>query len=150
MGVPVLLTRDVPHLGKRGEIKTVPEGYARNFLVRRGLGILATSAVREKDRTEREQKELSRTTAQTHCKEEAKRLKTVTLSFTLKAGEKGELFGSVKAVDIEHALRAQGLVYGTPTLERPLKTAGMHTIAVTFSDGLQSAVAVEIKATPRF
>lgn len=149
MGVPVLLIRDVPHLGKRGEIKTVPEGYARNFLVHRGLGVIATTAVREKDRTEREQKERSHTATHAQFEKEAQRLATITLSFTLKAGEKGELFGSVKATDIERALHAQGFTYGVPTLERPLKTVGTHTVPITFGEGIRGNVCVQIEATSR-
>ena len=104
----IILQEDIEKLGTRGEVVSVKEGYARNFLLPRKLALEASpgnlkrlekirTTLAKRTSTEREQ-----------AQKQAELLKDVTLTFSRKAGENDQLFGSVTAGDIAEALAAQG------------------------------------------
>lgn len=144
----VILRREVKGVGKPGDVKEVADGYALNFLLPRGLAVAAsTSALaalqREKDATaahrEREQAE---------AKALAARLETASLSFSLKGGAQGRVFGSVTNRDIADALAAQG--FGTidrakVQLDEPLKALGTHRVEIRLLPEVRAHVTVRIE-----
>ena len=104
----IILQEDVEKLGNRGQVVTVKDGYARNYLLPRKLAIAANpsnmkrlekmrAAFAKKEATERES-----------AQQQAAQLATVKLALSRKAGENDQLFGSVTAGDIADALKAQG------------------------------------------
>ncbi|MFN2119408.1 MAG: 50S ribosomal protein L9 [Anaerolineales bacterium] len=103
----VLLTKDGYKLGRAGDIKKVADGYARNFLMPKGLAVLATpGSLKTADRI-RAQAEIRRTALNSELKDLADTVNGVTLTFAVKAGETGKLYGSVTTLDVATAIQEQ-------------------------------------------
>lgn len=104
----IILKQDVNNLGNKDEIVKVKEGYGRNFLLPKGLGILASESNRkvlaETQRQRAHKEEKIRTEAQAM----ATKLTSTTIQVGAKVGETGKIFGSVNAIQIAEALKKQG------------------------------------------
>ena len=128
----VILRDDVEKLGHAGDVVSVKNGYARNYLLPRGLAYPATDG--NKRRLESEQKSRSRRAEAevTEARELATRLEAVSLSFTMKAGEGDKLFGSVTSSDIAERLKAEGFTVDKKTVElsEPIKALGVYKVPV--------------------
>ena len=143
----IILQKDVPALGRRGEIKNVPDGYARNFLLKRGLAIAATEEAtsvleRQKDSDQKKkEKELAQ------LSELSKKLNGLALKTTLKLGEKGEAFGSIGAAKIMSLLEEKGFHIGKSNiaLEHPVKTLGEHKVKIKLEHGLETEIKLTIE-----
>jgi large subunit ribosomal protein L9 len=143
--VKIILTRDVHNLGLAGDVKNVATGYARNYLIPKGLATKATaSALKEFERllateTRRGERLAARAEAL------VQRLSEITLVFEAKASEKGRLFGSVTTADMAEALERQiGEKFDRRKhiLSEPLRQVGEHVISVR----LTPEVVAEVKA----
>jgi large subunit ribosomal protein L9 len=138
----VIFLKDVKGAGRKGELKEVRDGYARNFLLTRGLAAVATTKMMAElaalEIKKKHQEEFIRAEAY----EEAATAEKLTLRFTRRAGERGEIFGSVSASDIHEALQKEGLQHAEVALERALKTVGIHTVSLKFPGGLASSCSV--------
>ncbi|MBR4058195.1 MAG: 50S ribosomal protein L9 [Oscillospiraceae bacterium] len=103
----VIFKTDVRGQGKKGEMKEVSDGYARNYLLPKGLAEAATqdnlNAMRLRDAAKKKQMEKEKALAQ----ENAKKLESIVVKIPAKAGDKGRLFGSVTSKEISEALKAQ-------------------------------------------
>ena len=143
----VILQKDVPALGKRGEIKNVPDGYARNFLIRRGLAIAATEeAMGELERQKTsEQHKKEKEFAQ--LRELSKKLNGLALKTTLKLGERGDAFGSVSPAKIISLMEEKGFHIGKSNiaLEHPIKTLGEHKVKIKLEHGLEAEIKLTIE-----
>jgi large subunit ribosomal protein L9 len=104
----VILRDHVEHLGTRGQIVKVADGYARNYLLPRNLALVATEG--NKKRVERERKIAEAREAEERAASEAiaTRLTALELTFTRRVGETEQLYGSVTSQDIADALKAKG------------------------------------------
>jgi large subunit ribosomal protein L9 len=142
----VLLLKTVKDLGKQGEIVEANEGYARNFLIARGLAAPATEGAKEysaklkrleEKRLAKEQEELKALTA---------RIAASSCTITRKAADDGKLFGSVTNADIADALRSQGLEVDKKAihLSDHIKTTGVFTVSVRPGAGHEASVKVWI------
>lgn len=143
----VLLTRDVTKLGKAGTVKTVADGYARNYLLAQGLAVLATAgAVKQADSLAKsEQKRQSLLAADASSL--AEQLQAVTLTFHMRAGEEGKLYGSVTSANIVDELkRTTGLDIDRHKLElrEPLRSLGAHKVAVRLASELAPEITVNV------
>jgi len=126
----IILQEDVEKLGTRGQVVTVAEGYARNFLLPRKLALEATPGNMkrlEKMRVAFAKKEATEKGA---AEDLAKLLAGVSLSLVRKAGENDQLFGSVTSADVSDALAAQGYVIDKRkiVLDDPIKLVGEFEI----------------------
>jgi len=138
----VILREDVEKLGTRGQLVKVAPGYARNFLLPKRLAVAATESNKKIVEQER----------QAHLRKEAKivaeaadlgkLMEAVVITITQKAGENGQLFGSVTSKDIAEALEAQGYTIERRkvALEEPIKSLGEYKVPVR----LHRDVTVEI------
>lgn len=129
----VILQKDIPKVGRRNDIKEIPDGYARNFMLPKGLAIVATSkAIAEIDKIKslkQAEKEVEKNLLAKNLKE----LESVTVTISVSANESGHLFSSVHAKDIaEELLRSHRLsiLAESIVLPLPIKTLGEHTIQV--------------------
>ncbi len=104
----ILLREDLDNLGGRGEIVKVKSGYARNYLLPRKIATLATKG--NLQQIEQERAALLKKSAQdkSTAEAQAEQMRDISLSFERKAGESGQLFGSVTSMDIADALQAKG------------------------------------------
>jgi large subunit ribosomal protein L9 len=143
--VKVILREDLEKLGDAGEIVTVKPGYARNFLLPRGLAYEATASnVRqleaEKRRTEQRAKRDF-----LEARRRASQLEGLSLTFHAKAGEESKLFGSITSADIADRVKEQGFDFEIDRrqieLEDPIKALGVYTVAIR----LHTEVKPEIK-----
>ena len=143
----VILQEDVDNLGQIGDVVRVRDGYARNYLLPRGLAIAADPRnlrVLEHQRRVATQK-LDRQRKAGEAL--AQRLAAATVRVKARAGEEGRLFGSVTNMDIERLLEEQG--FDVPRrrilLEDPIKAIGTYTVAIQIARDLQTAITVIVE-----
>src|SRR5437016_13179313 len=105
----IILRADVQHLGKVGEVVKVKDGYARNYLLPKGLADPATEAKEKKLAYEGERLAKQRAVEKTACEGEAARLAEVQLTFEVKVGDEEKLYGSVTASDIQRKIEELGI-----------------------------------------
>ena len=129
----VLLLKDIKRLGKAGETKKVADGYARNYLLPRGLAVLATAGAIRRTEVQQAIEEQRQERIRTDGSALAERLAEISLVFKVKASEKGRLYGSVTAADIAAEIEKQT---GHPIdkrkveMEEPIHLLGTHKIPV--------------------
>ncbi|OQA23402.1 MAG: 50S ribosomal protein L9 [Chloroflexi bacterium ADurb.Bin360] len=145
----VVLKHDVKGLGKANEVKSVSEGYARNFLIPRGLAIPATKESLEM--VAREQQHVTTIAAQQRARAEAMaaRLKDKPLLFKVKAGETGRMYGSITAKDIAEAIgKALGAEFDKRMveLEHPIRQTGVHLVELKLPANVTGQVQVVVEA----
>jgi len=148
MAVEVILRNDVPHLGKIGEVVRVKPGYARNFLLPRGL---AVEANRRNLRMLEHQKRIIAAKAEREHKAAqaaAARLEGLRLTVRARAGEEGRLFGSVTNLDVERLLAEQGFTIDRRriALEEPIKQLGTFPIVVQVGAEARATVQLTVEA----
>jgi large subunit ribosomal protein L9 len=142
----VILKEDVPKLGSRGDVVKVAEGYGRNFLLPKKLAIEATSGNKnvieqmKAASVRRAQKDKSEAEAL------AQQLGEVTLSFTRRAGEHDQLFGSVTSSDIAAELEKKGFEIDRRkiVLDEPLKTVGEFPVAIRIFREVTGTIKVQV------
>src|SRR5256885_9487335 len=133
VAVRVIIKAGVRGLGRPGDVKEVADGYARNYLLPKGLAIEATGGELKHLAQERESVKSKRDRAHGDAEDLAKRLHEVTLMFKLKAGGQGKTFGSVTTKEIADALTKEVKTEIDKTkvvLHEALKTLGVHTVEV--------------------
>jgi len=146
----VILKEDVPKLGARGDVVKVAEGYGRNFLLPHKLAIEATRGNRAVIEQMKQAALRRAATDKAEAEAQAKLLETVTLSFTRKAGEKDQLFGSVTSSDIGAALEAKGYSLDRRKihLDEPLKHIGEFKVPIRLYKGVDATVKVTVDKEP--
>ena len=144
----VILKQDIKGVGKKDQVIEAADGYARNFLFKRGLAVPADTgnmnSLKNKQQSVQYHKELDYKEAQ----EIDKRLQKETLKFQLKAGSNGKLFGGVTPKDISEKLKADLNidVDKKNILTDTIKTTGVTTVELKLNEGVNSKVKVLIVA----
>ncbi len=144
----LILRENVPSLGKAGELVRVKPGYARNFLLPRGLAFEATAGNRKAIEAQQKANAARLAEERAAAQAVAAKLATLTLEFSAKAGEDGKLFGSVTSGDIADKLAAAGheIDKRKIDLEHPLKQLGFHTVSIRLTGDVTADVKVNISA----
>ncbi len=144
----VILLQDVKGQGKKGEVVDVNEGYARNFLIKKGLAEIATAS-KLNDLTQK------KAAADYHKAEEVKATKALAAEIKgksfivkIKAGQNGKVFGSVTGANIADALQAAGYDVDKKkvVLPQPIKTLGTYDVDLKLMEGISSKIAVVVEA----
>jgi large subunit ribosomal protein L9 len=140
----VILRQDIEKLGLAGEIVTVKDGYARNFLLPRGLAFRATESNKRRLEAERAQRAKKIAGEAASARDVAERLEQFSLTFTMKAGEGDKLFGSVTAADVAERLEAEGFPVEKKQVEldEPLKALGVYKVPVRLHADVKPEVRV--------
>ena len=142
----VILKEDIANVGKIGEVVRVRDGYARNYLLPRGLVLPANKknlkAFEHQKKIVADQKQKIMRNAQTV----GDQLTGITVSISMRAGEEGKLFGSVTNIHIEKALKAQGLSVDRRKiqLEEPIKNLGDFDVPVRLTAELTVPIKVSV------
>jgi large subunit ribosomal protein L9 len=142
----VILTADLSHLGKVGQVIEVANGYGRNYLIPRGFAILATPA----NERSLAQQQKTRLVREAKNKAEAEALATqlhaLSLRIAKKTGEGERLYGSVTSMDIADLLKARGISLDRRriVLDTPLKTLGMHKVPIRLHPEVVAEVEVAV------
>ncbi len=144
----VILTDDVKGQGKKGDMINVSDGYARNFLLPKGLATEATkTAINEMKgkadaKAYREEKELEA------AKELAAKIESVSVTIESKSGDNGKLFGSITSADVADALKMQGHIVVDKkkiVLHDPIKSVGEYQLPVKVHAGVSATLKVTVK-----
>jgi len=144
----VILREDVPNLGTVGDLVKVKPGYARNYLLPRGLAVVAdrrnVGELEHQKRLVADKRERDRRQAETF----AQKLTQLRLTLTARAGEEGKLFGSVTNIDIEKVLAEHGFTIERRRirLEEPIKSIGEHLVPIHLGVGVDVHVTVVVEA----
>jgi large subunit ribosomal protein L9 len=143
----IILQEDVEKLGTRGQLVDVAEGYARNFLLPRKLGLEATPGNMKRLEKMRAVFAKKEATEKDSAQKLAELLTGVSLTLVRKAGENDQLFGSVTAGDISDALAAQGYTIEKRkiTLADPIKLVGEYEIPVKLHREVSASVKLAVK-----
>lgn len=143
----IILLQDVKGQGKKGDLIDVNEGYARNFLIKKGLAEAAT-ATKINELNQKKQ-------ATAYHKEEelkamralAKEISGKTFTVKIKVGQTGKVFGSVTGADISEGLKQAGYDIDKKkiVLESPIKTVGVYEVALKLAEGIATKIKVDVQ-----
>jgi large subunit ribosomal protein L9 len=145
----IILIQDIQSLGYKDDIITVKDGYARNFLIPKGLAVNATTSAQKvhveilKQRAHKEEK------IKKEAQEIAEKLKNVTLTIGAKTSSKGKIFGSVNTIQLAEALKEKGFDIDRKHIsikEELIKEVGKYIAKVRFHKEVQVDVPFEIVA----
>lgn len=142
----VILQEDVANLGATGSVHTVADGYGRNFLLPRGMAVLADERNVHRLAHQTRQAEQRQTKALNAAKAVGAQLSSLSLSIKRKAGEEDKLFGSVTNQDIAEALSAQGVTVDRRSivLADPIRAIGVYQVIVKVHRDVEASVKVYV------
>jgi len=148
MSIEVILREHVEHLGQRGEIVKVADGYARNYLLPRKLALAVTAENKRQIERERARAETRDAEEVMEAQALQTRLETVELTIARRVGENETLYGSVTSSDIAEALATRQLVIDRRKIQlaEPLKTLGEHPVPVKLHRQVTATVRVKVVA----
>ena len=150
MPVQLILRDDVPNLGKIGDVVRVKPGYARNYLLPRGLAVEASP--KNLRVLEHQKRVIAAKADREHKSAEAsaKRLDGLQITVRARAGEEGRLFGSVTNMDVERLLADKGFQVERRriVLDEPIKQLGTYPITVQIGRAVRATVQLTVEAEP--
>ncbi|MRG95207.1 50S ribosomal protein L9 [Polyangium spumosum] len=145
--IHVVLTEDLPNVGKSGELVRVRPGFARNFLVPRGLAVGATAENVKRIEHEKRVAETRAAKSKKAAEELAQKLASVKLTITKPVGEGDRLYGSVTSRDVEEALAAQGFVVDRRRIELDtIKALGTYQVPIRLATSVTATIDVTVAA----
>ena len=144
----VILKKDVYNLGRSGEIKTVKDGYARNFLMPRGLVEAATEGALKAWKNSAEKRTKRQAAEDAALTELAKRLSAITLSFSRPVSEEGVMYGSVAKSDIIKNLAAADIEIDKDMIRLPasIKAVGTFEVEIALKPHIAAKIKVAVSA----
>jgi large subunit ribosomal protein L9 len=140
----VILRQAIEKLGQPGDVVKVSPGYARNFLLPRGIAFEATEGNKKRIAQEKQRLEAAESTRRGGAQELATKLEQVSLTFAARVGEEGKLFGSVTTADIAQQLEAQGfhIERRMIDLHEPIKALGVYRVPIRLHADVKPEVKV--------
>jgi len=142
----VILLERIGRLGQMGDVVTVKDGYARNFLLPQGKALRATKANRERFESQRAQLEAHNLERKSEAEAVATKLDGQSFIIIRQAGESGQLYGSVSTRDIAGAVSEGGFTIERRQvmLDRPIKSLGLHDIRIALHAEVTPHVAINV------
>jgi large subunit ribosomal protein L9 len=144
----VILTEEIRGLGTRGDVVSVKDGYARNYLLPKNLAREASAGNLKQIEHERRKWGLLAQQEKDAAQKAADKVKGVKITIEKRVGEHGHLFGSVTANEIADALMEKGIEVDKRKieLEQPIKTLGVHDVDVRLHRDVTAQIHVEVVA----
>ena len=144
----VILREHVDHLGRRGDIVKVAEGYARNYLLPRKLALAVTESNKRQIEREKKVAEVRESQERSQAEALAQRLAQIEIEIARRVGEHDALYGSVTSADIAHALQAKGFEIDKRKihLADPIKALGEVHVPVKIHRDVTAQVTVKVVA----
>jgi len=142
----IILRADVQHLGKIGEVVKVKDGYARNYLLPKGLAYPATEANKKKIAYEGERLAKQQASEKTAAEAEATKIADVELTFAVKVGEEDKLYGSITASDIQRKLEELGIKVDKRKIDLadPIRELGEFRVGIKIHPEVRPEVRVTV------
>ena len=142
----VILKQDVKGSGKKGDVIEVSDGYAKNFLIKRGLADAATSGGLNEIAQRRTADAYHKAENEKQMRELAKQVNGMSVKLPIRAGENGKVFGSVTTAQIAAALAEQGCDVDKKkvSVEGAIKTVGVFDAEIRFMEGVTAKIKVEV------
>jgi len=142
----IILRADVQHLGKIGEIVKVKDGYARNYLLPKGLAYPATEANKKKIAYEGERLSRQLAAEKSTAESEAAKLADIQLTFAVKVGEEQKLYGSITASDIQRKLEELGIHVDKRKIDlhEPIRELGDFQVGIKIHPEVRPEVRVTV------
>ncbi len=143
----IILQQDVPNLGKKGDLKDVAPGYARNLLIPRGMALEATPQRIREWKKRQEKEEMLNRQQEEQARNQAEKLKEVELVIKMPAGDGGRLFGSVTPADIAGKLSEIGFDVDKKDIEvdGPIKSLGSHIVSLKLHPGIKAEISIKVE-----
>jgi len=140
----IILRQDYQGLGKTGDVVKVKDGYARNFLIPKGIAYLASKENKKRLENELKLKSWRVEKEKLAAEELAKKLANVSCTIPVQVGEEDKLFGSVTSQNIAEALAAQGIEVDRRKiqLEEPIKSLGIYSVPIKLHSEVEATVKV--------
>lgn len=144
----VVLLKDVKGTGKKGEIKEVADGFAKNFLLKNGSAKVADNSALNENKRMSEASAYHKQQEILAAKELAKKLEGQTIKLKIKCGSNGKTFGSVTNKEISEGLEKSGIVLDKKKidLKEPIKTTGIYAVVAKIYPEISAKFNVEIVA----
>jgi large subunit ribosomal protein L9 len=144
----VVMLESMEGIGTVGQEVKVKDGYARNYLIPRGLALMASDKNIKAFKDKIQAKVRSEAKSKEHAQKFAEELQAVTLKFAVKTGQEGKLFGSITSQNIFDALQEKGFEIDKKkiALPEPIRHVGTHEVSVRLFPGVSAAVKVEVTA----
>ena len=148
MNVQVILSEDVPNLGRTGDVVKVRAGYARNYLLPRSLAVEANKKNLHEFEHNKRMAMLKRERQKSQSVSLKEKIEALTLVIAARAGEEGKLFGSVTNIDIERALREKGVDVDRRKihLPEPLKQLGDFSVPIRLEAEVEASLKLQVAA----
>lgn len=142
----VILLERIARLGQMGDVVSVKDGFARNFLLPQGKALRANAANKKEFEAQRTQLEARNLERKTEAQQVADKLDGKSFIVVRSAGETGQLYGSVSTRDIAEIITAEGFSIARTQIElnHPIKTIGLHSIMISLHPEVQVSVSINI------
>jgi large subunit ribosomal protein L9 len=145
----VILKEDVKNVGDKDEVVKVRDGFGRNYLIPRGLAVVATESAKKAAAEIQKQRSFKEEKLKKEAQESAAKIEKIVLSIGTKAGENGKIFGSVTPVQIADALKAKGFPIDRKQITLPdehIKTIGTYSAQLTLHKEVKVKLNFEVVA----
>ncbi|MCR5794600.1 MAG: 50S ribosomal protein L9 [Solobacterium sp.] len=142
----VILKQDVKKVGKKGQIVDVSDGYARNYLIARGLAVAETKRSLEILDVQKKEQAAVEAQKEAEARELAKQLEKITMTFKVNSGAEGRVFGSVSTKQITEALNKQGIRVDKKKFldTQPIQTLGVTKVRIELYRNVIGTVNVQL------
>ena len=143
----VVLLEDVKALGKKGQVVNVNDGYARNFILKKNLGVEATAKNLNDLKLQKANAEKLAAEQLAAAKELAQKLEGLSITLTMKAGEGGRAFGSVSSKEIAAAAKEQldmELDKKKISVDEPIRSLGVHNVKIKLHPKVTATLKVKV------
>jgi large subunit ribosomal protein L9 len=145
----IILKQDIPNLGHKDEIITVKDGYARNYLIPKGMAVNATASVKKMHEEILRQRSHKEEQIRLEAESIAEKMKDIRLTIGAKTSTKGKIFGSVNTIQLAEALKEEGFEVDRKDItikEELIKEVGSYTATVKLHKEVQVEIPFEIFA----
>lgn len=143
----VILLQDIKGVGKKDEVINASDGYARNFLLPKKMGVEANAENMSKLKAKQDSNNYKKSVEKEKALDIAEKLKTITLKISVKSGENQKIFGSITAKEIAENLKEQYKIEIDKKkidLKEPIKVLGVNTVSVKLFEGVMGSLKVQV------
>jgi len=144
----IILNKDIPKLGYKGDIVTVKPGYARNYLIPQGIAMVANSSNRKMQAEVMKQQANKLAKRRDDAQVLANRLEAVELTIKVKTGTSNKIFGSITTLQVAHLLKDEGFEIDRRNISfpDPIKEIGTHKAEIECYKNITAVITINVKA----